>query len=798
MKKEIHMKKANRQNMVGGGAPHDDSKHEAGLTDNLPPASKWHSIRRPVGVIAVIGVVLGIAFVAFSYFGRVTGAHPLESSESSPQLGSPPFANPSEIRYRTGEKIGRLRGVMELTAGNYMIPNVGTATLRQLRGWDPKDPAPPPKTEIGPGPTLRARVGDLVEISFLNKIDDSLFPYTFVTDSPGGLSDFGCDKSGVRAPEATPNPNPAGTPDPRAGKVNPYPSDDKFPNCFHGSSTANIHYHGTHTDPDGLGDNVLVQVLPQPNQPDWTATFNSIFDSGKIPQKWSEMPRDYRDKQMDLIQKHDEAAAAAAKKNGLKPPESLYHADMEAINAGQWPQYLVGAFPNFFPLPDYKSGNWQAGQAPGTHWYHTHKHGSTSLHILNGLAGAFIIESTQPDGYDQVIRGFYKWGDNYGNHEKIIVFQEFDTTQNLEKPKNPGGGGPPGQGKGIKQVLVNGKLTPTITMAPGEVQLWRMVNATDGNNPGKLTNDLFQTAGFTFKQTAADGVQFSPDNYKNQPFLTAGQVPGGLALAAGNRADVLVQAPTKPGNYTFVTGKTSRNPTGTTLYFVNVTGTPDPPSGGAFPQNWPPMPPFLQDLRKPGPYDVTNPGSPVKFQWEALRNGTGLNAFGFPPHFMINGKQFGETGEIVDQCMPLNGLQDWVLENWTNTPHPFHIHINPFQVIKIEIPVLIDTSKPVSAGNIKYTTYTPPCTLACPSCKPVCNYVWQDVITMPPGQITTDGKTIFQSKVTIRQTYLDFDGTYVLHCHILAHEDRGMMQLVRVVPAAGYPGNCQGFIPEHH
>lgn len=793
------MKKANKEIVVSSSAPHGGSKHQAAsVNDDLRAVWRRYSLSKPlpVGVIPVIVVALGIAVVGFSYLGRVAGAPPGEPSELSAQLGSPPFANPSEIRYRTGEKVGRLRGVMELTAGNYVIPNVGTATLRQLRGWDPNQPAPPPKTDIGPGPTLRARLGDLVEISFLNKIDDNLFPYTFVTDSPGGLSDFGCDKSGVRAPTASPNPN--GTPDPKAGKVNPYPSDDKYPNCFHGSSTANIHYHGTHTDPDGLGDNVLVQVLPQLNQPDWTATFNKMFDSGKIPQKWADMPSDYRDKQMELVQKHDEAAAAAAKKNGLKPPESLYHADMEAIHAGQWPQYLVGAFPNFFPIPDFKTGNWQAGQAPGTHWYHTHKHGSTSLHILNGLAGAFIIESTQPDGYDQVIRGFYKWGENYGNHEKIIVFQEFDTTQNLEKPKNPKGGGPPGQGKGIKQVLVNGKLTPTITMAPGEVQLWRMINATDGNNPGKLTNDLFQTAGFTFKQTAADGVQFSPDNYKNQPFLTAGQVPGGLALAAGNRADVLAQAPTQPGTYTFVTGKSSKNLNGTPLFFVNVTGTPAPPPGGAFPQKWPQMPPFLADLPKPGPNNVTNPGSPVKFQWEALRSGTGLNDFGFPPHFMINGKQFGETGEIVDQCMPLDGLQDWVLENWTNTPHPFHIHINPFQVIKIEIPVLIDSSKPVSAGNIKYTAYTPPCSLACPTCKPVCNYVWQDVITMPPGQISTDGKTIFQSKVTIRQTYLDFTGTYVLHCHILAHEDRGMMQLVRVVPAALYPKGCQGYIPEHH
>ena len=36
--------------------------------------------------------------------------------------------------------------------------------------------------------------------------------------------------------------------------------------------------------------------------------------------------------------------------------------------------------------------------------------------------------------------------------------------------------------------------------------------------------------------------------------------------------------------------------------------------------------------------------------------------------------------------------------------------------------------------------------------------------------------------VRIHQTFQDFPGSFVLHCHILAHEDRGMMQLVRVIP----------------
>lgn len=729
MQKEVHVKKANRKILNNGNQAHSLSNQEANrfkLKRALSPASRWYFTGKAVGV--AVGIALSLL-----------GDH----QAGAQNLDSPAFANPSEVRYRADEK--RLRAVMELTSGEYTIPNVGKEMLRQFRGWDPAKSLPPPKTDIGPGPTLRARLGDRVEISFLNKIDDRQFPYPLVTDSKPGLSDFGCDKSGKR--------------DPKTGLVVPYPKNDKFPNCFHGSNAANIHFHGTHTSPDGLGDNVLVQVLPQLNQPDWTATFNQIFDSGKIPQKWTELPAKYQQEQLAMIKKHDEEAAAAARKNRLPPPESLYKKDQEMIKAGRWPQYLMGAFPNFFDIPGYSSGKWKAGQAPGTHWYHAHKHGSTSLHILNGVAGALIIESSQEGGYDHVIRKFYGWGGTYGNHEKILIFQQFDTTQNLERR-------PEGTvGKGILQVLVNGKLTPTITMRPGEVQLWRLVNATEGNGQGILQKSLFQTKGFTFKQTAQDGVQFSPDNYKNQPFLK-GLVPDGLTLAAANRADLLVQAPTTAGVVSFKSD-------GKTLFFVDVTGTPVTLPNGPFPTTWPEMPDFLKDLRElRGP---PNPDSPVKFQWEAGRKTIGLDPkTGFPPHFMINDLQFNEKGPVIDQCMPLDAVQDWVLENYTTVPHPFHIHINPFQVIEIDAPVT----------QTKY--------------KPNGNFVWQDVIAIPRAVISPDGKIITPGKVTIRQTYVDFTGTFVLHCHILAHEDRGMMQLVRVVPAANYPGGCQDKIPEHH
>jgi len=697
---------------------------------------------------------------------------------ATPQnLGSPDFANPKEVSSNAAAK--RLRMIMTMINGTYTIPNVGTAVLRQYRGWDASQPAPDlTGDKIAPGPTLRARLGDSVEISYLNKIDDSKFAYTFVTsDNRPGRSSFGCDQSGTI-----------------------YPGNfDLFPNCFHGSSTANIHFHGTHTSPDGLGDNVLVQVMPQVNQKDWQPTFNKMFDSGKVPQAWKDMPENYRNEQMDLIKKHDDASAIAAKKNGLLEPGSLYAANKKRIDEGEWPQYIMGAFPNFFRIPDYSSGQYKAGQAPGTHWYHAHKHGSTSLHILNGLAGAFVIESNQEGGYDHVIRKFYNWGTTYGDHEKILVFQQFDPTQNLERA---GGLGTGATGKGIKQVLVNGNLTPTITMYAGDVQLWRLINATVGNragiivgnDPSESGDDLLEVKGFNFKQTAQDGVQFSRDNYQNQPFLNPnavyGQVPEGFTMASGNRADLLVQAPKTAGVYPFKSG-------GTTLFFVKVvTGTtPAKLPNGAFPTKaqWADMPKFLRDLPKPGPNDKKNPNSPVKFQWEAGRVNAAPaptptptttpfptpapQSIYNPPHFMINNKQFGEMGEIVDQCMPLNGLQDWVLENWTSVAHPFHIHINPFQIIRIDTP---------TAQN-KYTPYTP-----------AKDYIWQDVIAIPPAIISKDGKQITPGKVTIRQTYVDFTGTFVLHCHILAHEDRGMMQLVRVVPANQYPQGCQKSVPDHH
>ena len=135
-------------------------KPEAGLERNSSSRSMWPLIGKSVVIIAGLALATGIAL-------SLWGDRPAQAQN----LGSPAFANPSEVRYRRAEK--RLRAIMLLRSGKFSIPNIGTATLRQFRGWDPKDPHPDrDNNNVAPGPTLRARIGDKVEISFLNKIVD--------------------------------------------------------------------------------------------------------------------------------------------------------------------------------------------------------------------------------------------------------------------------------------------------------------------------------------------------------------------------------------------------------------------------------------------------------------------------------------------------------------------------------------------------------------------------------------------------------------------------------------------------
>ena len=106
------------------------------------------------------------------------------------------------------------------------------------------------------------------------------------------------------------------------------------------------------------------------------------------------------------------------------------------------------------------------GQAPGTHWYHAHKHGSTALNVGNGMTGTFVIEGA----YDDRLRSFYRetpGHENWGLQEQVLVIQQLESALNLLSPDK--GPAPP--------LSVNGRLNPVVTRKPNQVQLWGVVNA---------------------------------------------------------------------------------------------------------------------------------------------------------------------------------------------------------------------------------------------------------------------------------------------------------------------------------
>jgi FtsP/CotA-like multicopper oxidase with cupredoxin domain len=103
--------------------------------------------------------------------------------------------------------------------------------------------------------------------------------------------------------------------------------------------------------------------------------------------------------------------------------------------------------------------------------------------------------------------------------------------------------------------------------------------------------------------------------------------------------------------------------------------------------------------------------------------------------------------DFIHHRVSLSRPEVWEIRNTSTTPHPFHIHVNPFQVTKVMDKAL---SQP---------------------------WVWWDVFPLPVKTVDVPVGT-----VTVRHRFLEFTGKYVLHCHILGHEDRGMMQNVLAEP----------------
>jgi FtsP/CotA-like multicopper oxidase with cupredoxin domain len=321
---------------------------------------------------------------------------------------------------------------------------------------------------------------------------------------------------------------------------------------------------------------------------------------------------------------------------------------------------------------------------PGLYWYHPHMHGYSSDQVSGGMAGALIVEGA----LDSLpgIRNI---------PERLLVIQatQFDADGVMMSfPKMD-----------VIGIFVNGQSQPAIEIAPGETQRWRIINASS----------------FTFLNLSLEDHQLhqiASDANPLREVWTRDQI----MMSPGERIEVLIQGGPE-GIYAF-----QSLPWGADLEFQAQPGIP------------------IASLISSGPADTPEPLPTTLIEFEDLRQATVdrrreliFSEEMSPFEVLIDGHTFDENR--IDQTVTLGATEEWRLRNTSPDWHPFHIHVNDFQVIEVN-------GEPVDAYSLEDTTPLPAF-----------------------------------GEVVMRTRFLDFPGKFVYHCHILDHEDQGMMGVVEVV-----------------
>jgi FtsP/CotA-like multicopper oxidase with cupredoxin domain len=352
-------------------------------------------------------------------------------------------------------------------------------------------------------------------------------------------------------------------------------------------------------------------------------------------------------------------------------------------------------------------------EPPGLYWYHPHVHGFTEFQVNGGAAGALIVEGME----------------NYRPEVSGLVQRVFVIRQQYLVPWVPG----PYQLTINYQVVPQLGQMPTIQMAPGEQQFWRIANATlqDFLNLQVIVNGQPEP----LQLIALDGYP-----------LAQTRMASSILIPPASRAEFVVTAPAAGGTGSFITQAYSTGPTGNpdlaqTLATIQLTSAA---SGTRMPK-----------ATKQASF------SNLKFADLANKRVTAQRKLYFSEEFGgTNGPiQFYVTVDGQPQRVfnanekpvittKVGAIEDWTIENRALETHAFHIHQIHFQLLEVD-------------G------------------KPVSNQDMRDTIEIPYWS----GKGPYHS-VKVRMDFSDptTAGTFVFHCHILLHEDLGMMHKILVEP----------------
>jgi suppressor of ftsI len=348
---------------------------------------------------------------------------------------------------------------------------------------------------------------------------------------------------------------------------------------------------------------------------------------------------------------------------------------------------------------------------PGLFWYHTHPHGESHRQVLDGMSGAIVIE-----GMERYVPEVERL------RERVIVVRgrsiEHDpNAEALVRDVEVSAKGCGGEAESVEEIFtVNGVLRPRIEIAPKERQFWRIVNAS-----ADRYLDL-QMDAQPFEIVALDGM---PLAYRDPKHPT--RVTDHLLVAPAGRLEAIVTGPSPGAQKSLRTLCVDTGPVGDPNPAMVLADVVTPRSGRSDANSVPeqahdvdPRPPIynLVDIE---PLKKTAPDFIVTFTED--KNG-----------FYINSRKFAADASPMTSAR-VGTYQHWRIVNETAELHPFHIH------------------------QVHFLAYAQ-------DGVPLPDPVWLDTVNVP-----------YAGAVDVILDFTDpvIKGMSVFHCHLLNHEDKGMM-----------------------
>jgi suppressor of ftsI len=349
---------------------------------------------------------------------------------------------------------------------------------------------------------------------------------------------------------------------------------------------------------------------------------------------------------------------------------------------------------------------------PGLYWYHTHPHGESARQDLDGMSGAIVVEGI--DRYYPELRHM---------RERVLILRDYDVEhsdaatrqQILQRVGIPSSHCGTATEQNPERIFTaNGEIRPQIPIDPGERQFWRIVNA----SPDRYAD--LQLSSEQLGIVALDGMPLS----YHSPRRAMRKVDHVLVPPAG-RVEMIVVGPSSGARATLSTRCVDTGADGDpnpAMVIADVGPAPtDSPTRALPTTSGPPVYKELsrQEIQK---LEVSKPDFTVTFT-EGKRG------------FYINGKQFS-MGDQPMLRVRVGSMQHWRVVNSTREVHPFHIH---------QIHFLTYAENGIHADSPE----------------------WLDTVNVPYGNGTVDLIMDFTDPL-IR-------GMSLFHCHLLNHEDKGMM-----------------------